>query len=492
MGCGNSCEDAALDRNAELLSLVDQVVGDAAAGEADESLGQEFQQLVVSPERSGPSVCVPVWPADDLVDALRLGPTRRDLFCTRSAAMHEHHVRILAVDVIECGADGLGVLDGLGAGDGNERAFGQVRLGLLVLSGAEEVAGIDCRGGELRGSAGVRAVSRAPGFAGVAAVMLGGGIAELLEGVAPIAEVAGALDDSLQFPGVDLGPVLGALEVLQLRREPVDRPVQPLGLHVQGVDEAPEQRFALVGELGISGGHEQRSADADLASRRIVREPLIVAHIGVLTNTQDRLLCSDLTRTVRLDSPMNTWVGIDRMPDWRMGLLTFRAIAILFDDPAKVFRMGSAETEGYFASGRYLRDLRCDLFLDFDRLIEQLCRVMIGTFGYTPEIVAFLKENFGRLNVSPDRRRAGVMSELDTGGWFAETIEDEAIYRNYLQPLAGLHLDRAANQAPGSLPGDRLGPMRRVGAAYGSPLEADRRGATGRRAGPCGSRPRAR
>ena len=198
------------------------------------------------------------------------------------------------------------------------------------------------------------------------------------------------------------------------------------------------------------------------------------------------------TRTVRLDSLMNTWVGIDRMPDWRMGLLTFRAIAILFDDPAKVFRMRAAETEGYFASGRYLRDLRCDLFLDFDRLTEQLCRVMIGTFGYTPEIVAFLKENFGRLNVSPDRRRAGVMSELDTGGWFAETIEDEAIYRNYLQPLAGLHLDRAANQAPGSLPGDRLGPMRRVGAAYGGPLEADRRDATGRRAGPCGSRPRAR
>ena len=223
-----------------------------------------------------------------------------------------------------------------------------------------------------------------------------------------------------------------------------------------------------------------------------MREPLIVAHIGVFTNTQDRLLCGDLTRTVRLDSPMNTWVGIDRMPDGRMGLLTFRAIAILFDDPAKVFRMRAVETEGYFASGRYLRDLRCDLFLDFDRLTGPLCRVMIGKFGYAPEIVAFLKENFGRLNVSPDRRRAGVMSELDTGGWFAETIEDEAIYRNYLQPLAGLHLDRAANQAPGSLPGDRLGPMRRVGAAYGSLLQADRRGATGRRAGPCGSRPRAR
>ena len=189
-----------MDGDAELGGLVDQVVGDAAAREADEALGQEFQELVVSPERSGPSVCVPVGPADDLVDALRLGPTRRDLLCTRSAAMHEHHVRILAVDVIECGADGLCVLDGLGAGDGNERAFGQVRLGLLVLSGAEEVPGIDCRGGQLRGSAGVRAVARAPGFAGVAAVVLGGGIAQLLEGVAAVAEVAGALDDPSPAP----------------------------------------------------------------------------------------------------------------------------------------------------------------------------------------------------------------------------------------------------------------------------------------------------
>ena len=46
----------------------------------------------------------------------------------------------------------------------------------------------------------------------------------------------------------------------------------------------------------LSGGHEQRSADADLANRRIVREVIVVAHIGVLTNTQDRLLCCDLIR----------------------------------------------------------------------------------------------------------------------------------------------------------------------------------------------------
>ena len=45
------------------------------------------------------------------------------------------------------------------------------------------------------------------------------------------------------------------------------------------------------------------------------------------------------TRTVCLEVMMNAWAGVDRLPDWRMELLTFRAITILFDDPAKVFRM---------------------------------------------------------------------------------------------------------------------------------------------------------
>ena len=105
--------------------------------------------------------------------------------------------------------------------------------------------------------------------------MLGGGIAQLLEGVAAIAEVAGALDDSLQFPGVDLGPVLGALQVFQLRREPVDRPVQPYGLHVQSVDEAPEQGLAFVGELSAVGRDliDEVVEDGDQAREGLVAIP---------------------------------------------------------------------------------------------------------------------------------------------------------------------------------------------------------------------------
>ena len=150
-----------------------------------------------------------------------------------------------------------------------------MRLGLLVLSGAEEVAGIDRRGGELRGAAGVRTVPRTPGVAGIGSIPLGRRIAQLLEGVAPIAEVAGALDDPLQLPGVDFGPVLRALQLFQLRREPVDGAVQSHGLHVQGVDEPPEQRFPFIGELGAVGRDliDEGVEDRFQARQRLVAIP---------------------------------------------------------------------------------------------------------------------------------------------------------------------------------------------------------------------------
>ena len=37
------------------------------------------------------------------------------------------------------------------------------------------------------------------------------------------------------------------LQILQFRREPFHGPVQSYGLHVQRVDEAPQQRFPFVG-----------------------------------------------------------------------------------------------------------------------------------------------------------------------------------------------------------------------------------------------------
>ena len=83
-----------LDRYAELPRLVDEVLGDAAAGECDDALGQEIQELVVAPERSGPSVAVPVGLADDLVDAALVGPACRDVLDAGAAAVDEDHVGV--------------------------------------------------------------------------------------------------------------------------------------------------------------------------------------------------------------------------------------------------------------------------------------------------------------------------------------------------------------------------------------------------------------
>ena len=50
----------ALNRNSELPCLVDEVLGDAAAGEGDDALRQQVQEVVVAAERGGPSVAAPV------------------------------------------------------------------------------------------------------------------------------------------------------------------------------------------------------------------------------------------------------------------------------------------------------------------------------------------------------------------------------------------------------------------------------------------------
>ena len=76
-----------LYRNTQLARFVDQVAGDAGAGEGDETLGQQVQEIVVAPKRRGPSVGGPVRLADDLMDAVALGPARGDLLDPGAAAM---------------------------------------------------------------------------------------------------------------------------------------------------------------------------------------------------------------------------------------------------------------------------------------------------------------------------------------------------------------------------------------------------------------------
>ena len=92
-------------------------------------------------------------------------------------------------------------------------------------------------------------MSRAPGVAGLDAVGGSGCVAQLLERVAPVAEVLGAVGDQLELAGLDFGAVLGCLKVAQLGAEAVDGAVEAPDLCVEGVHEPPEQALALVGHL---------------------------------------------------------------------------------------------------------------------------------------------------------------------------------------------------------------------------------------------------
>ena len=74
--------------------------------------------------------------------------------------------------------------------------------------------------------------------------------------------------DQLQLARLDLGAVLGGLEVAQLRAEPVDAAVEAADLGVEAVDEAPQQALALVGELEPVG-RDAPGQDAERLGHRV-------------------------------------------------------------------------------------------------------------------------------------------------------------------------------------------------------------------------------
>ena len=161
--------------------------------------------------------------------------------------------------------------------------------------------------------------------------------------------------------------------------------------------------------------------------------------------------------TVKRDYMLKRLTGLQGMPG-RMGFLSFRAIVLLFENPARVLAKPGGELRRYFAEGRHAEDLRCDYFLPFEALADELRAVMIDELGYSPDIVHYLGKRSRRRNASPGACKPRVMRELASDGLIDRIRDDEWIYRHYLLPLAGRHPDprnagegRAA-AAPGRLP----------------------------------------
>ena len=123
---------------------------------------------------------VPIRFADDLVDAVPLGPACRYLLRTRAAAVDENDVGVLGLDLVEMRDDFAHVVRLLATRDGDEGSLGEVGRVLAVLTRPLEVARLDDGGGQLAGLRDVGASPRPPYLAGLGAVGLCGGVTELL------------------------------------------------------------------------------------------------------------------------------------------------------------------------------------------------------------------------------------------------------------------------------------------------------------------------
>ena len=162
---------------------------------------------------------------------------------------------------------------------------GRCALVSRSLRGALEVASVDGRGGEPSGLRDMAAASRAPDFAGLDAVGLGGEVAHLLEGVAAVGEVLRAGGDELQLAGLDLGAVLFALQVAEFGHELVGGAVEAPGLGIEHVDVAPQQALAFVGELGSVHGDavgENAEALGDRGERVVAVPDLAAVELAAL------------------------------------------------------------------------------------------------------------------------------------------------------------------------------------------------------------------
>ena len=96
-----------------------------------------------------------------------------------------------------------------------------------------------------------------PGFAGDAAIALGGGVAEGLEGVAAVDQHLPLAEQPLQLDRLHLGAVLLALAVALPDLVVVEEAADPFGGAVAGVDQTPEEIGTVgFGACALDGGSD--------------------------------------------------------------------------------------------------------------------------------------------------------------------------------------------------------------------------------------------
>ena len=244
-----------VERDAEHLGLVGEIVRDAGARKHDQADRQGFQELIVTFERCGFAVAGPVRLKDDLLAIAIVGPAGRNAFgAFWRSAMEEHHVVVLGADLVEGGPDGSSVVYLLSAGEGDLGAGRDERFELDLALGVEIVAAVDHRGGHVL-AIDVAARARMPSLSEMGLEMVGREVAHAVIGVALFGERKPFGDEAFQFNRANFGPVLAALRA-PLRLLVFVELAVDAGRHaVEDIGGGPEQVFQV--------GFEPRVAESD-------------------------------------------------------------------------------------------------------------------------------------------------------------------------------------------------------------------------------------
>jgi len=233
------------DRDAELAGLVREVLLNPGAGEDEDADRQHIQHGVVALEGRGLTVLRPVGPEGHLRHLAVIGPAGGDQFGSlRRAAMQEHHLRVLGMDLIEFRPDQAVIVEVGAAGHGYLRAGGQHHLGLGSAFCGKEVAAVDHRGGQVA-MVDHRAGTRPPGAAGVVLESLGSEVAEEFYAVAPFDQGLPLGREAFEFDRLHLAAVLFPLHPTLRLLVVVEITLHPAGGAVEEIDGPPEQLFEV-------------------------------------------------------------------------------------------------------------------------------------------------------------------------------------------------------------------------------------------------------
>jgi hypothetical protein len=162
------------------------------------------------------------------------------LAALRRSAVQQHHVRVLAADLIELVPDQAVIVEVEAAREGDLWPGGQQHLGLGSTLRGEKVATVDHRRGQGT-MVDHRSAARMPVRSGVVGEMLCRPVAEEFHGVAPFDQGHALGGEALQLDRADLGAILLALTTLLRLLIVVELALDALIGAVEEIDGRPQQ-----------------------------------------------------------------------------------------------------------------------------------------------------------------------------------------------------------------------------------------------------------